>query len=145
MKFGKIVPWQRVLLSWQVESRMDPRPNSDVWGKLPGEGENVCWFECVIEESDRSRLYVIGSSDWKNLFGSYRAEKIATALDGPDEHQHKERIKGIAGAIKGGKKFEPSAFVSSSLDGPFVASTGIIGLLPRFMQPHWLERELTLV
>ena len=124
MRFGRVVSWENdVFAAWRRASNNAMRPNSDVWGKLP---EHVCWLTARVEQIDIPRLYVIGSSDWKEVFGSYRLSEIAAKpLTGTDDkHKHSSRIVGISSAYSAGKQFEPVVMVSFSGEGPFVVIDG---------------------
>lgn len=125
MRIKAMITWEMVLHAWQKESNNCPRPNSDVWGILPGQGKDVAWFQCNLESTDQDSLFVIGSGDWKEVFGSYRASAVATSLsDVDDKHRHSSRIHGIAKRMKDGHRFYPPALVASSATGPFVAIDG---------------------
>lgn len=124
MQFGRVVRWEQdVFAAWQRASNNASRPNSDVWGKLP---DHVCWLSARVEEIDIPRLYVIGSGDWKEVFGTYRLADIAAKpLTGTDDkYKHSSRIIGIGSAYSTGKHFEPIAMVSFSGEGPFVIIDG---------------------
>jgi hypothetical protein len=123
MKLGRVVDWERdVLAAWKRSANNAPRPNSDVWGKLP---QGVCWLEGRIEYDDIDRLYVLGSSDWKEVFGSYRVVEIASKEFGiDDKHKHRSRICAIGDAYSIGKLFEPIAMVAFSGAGPFMVIDG---------------------
>lgn len=124
MRIGRTVDWEQdVFAAWRRTADNAARPNSDVWGRLP---EHVCWVSAWVEEIDIPRLYVIGSSDWKEVFGTYRLSeigaKVLTSED--DRHRHSSRIIGIGAAYATGREFEPVAMVSYSGEGPFVVIDG---------------------
>ena len=124
MRIGRVVYWERdVLAAWRRSVNNADRPDSDVWGKLP---PNVCWVTARIEDVDVPKIHVIGSSDWKDIFGTYRLVDIASqAFHGTDDkHTHRSRILGIENAYATGKHFEPIAMVASSGEGPFVVIQG---------------------
>jgi hypothetical protein len=79
-----------------------------------------------VEEIDIARLYVIGSGDWKEVFGTYRLADISSKAltTGDDKHKHSSRIIGIGSAYLNGTHFEPIAMVSYSGEGPFVVVDG---------------------
>lgn len=123
MRFGQVVRWgSDVLPAWQRAAH-NGFTNPDVWGVLP---DRVCWISARVETSDISKMYVIGSPDWKDVFGTYRVEAIAAqAMAGPDDqHRHKSRIIGIGSAYSEGFMFEKIAMVASSGEGPFVVING---------------------
>lgn len=117
------VSWEQdVFSAWRRAAHNAVRPNSDVWGKL---SKDTCWFRGNIEQSDVECLYVIGSGDWKEVFGSYRiVDIVADKLPVNDKYNHCQRFREMQDAIAEGKKFEPLIVVSYSGMGPFVIIDG---------------------
>ena len=124
MHIGRTVDWEMdVFSAWRRSADGDHSPNSDVWSTLP---PGVCWFDCRFELEDIEKSYVIGSADWKEVFGSYDLRSIAaTTYDGEDDSfRHKSRIIGIRNAMAVGQIFEPIILTAFSGDGPFVIAEG---------------------
>ena len=124
MHIGRTVDWETdVFAAWQRSAAGNGIPNGDVWGTLP---PGVCWFNCRVEPEDIEKIYVIGSLDWKDVFGTYRLRGIAAAsFDGKDDSfRHKFRIYGIRNAMAVGRDFEPIILTAFSGDGPFVIIEG---------------------
>ena len=124
MLFGRVATWEHdVFPAWRRSANNALRPNSDVWGNLP---QNVCWLVANIDDIDTSRLYVIGSSDWMETFGTYKVQDIAAKPSSTtdDKYKHNSRIKGIGVAYSLGKNLEPIILVCHSGEGPFVVVDG---------------------
>jgi hypothetical protein len=122
MKILQSVTWEgEVFPCWRRTSNNAPRPNSDVWGPLP---VGVCWSEAEIEEFDLAMLYLIGSSDLQQTFGSYRIRDIDRDISGSDGYNHRVRVQAISRSIRQGRFPEPPIVVSDSPVGPFVFIDG---------------------
>lgn len=122
MKLGASVSWERdVFPCWQRSANNAARPNSDVWGPFP---LGICWYEANVEEADIPLLYLIGSSDLCESFGSYRIADIDRAMAGDDQHNHKVRVRALSQAIRAGRSFERPVAVGNSGTGPFVLIDG---------------------
>ncbi len=119
----KLVSWERdVLPAWRRASGNAKSPNSDIWGKLP---IGVSWFFGYIEKADLQNLYVIGSGDWKKVFGTYRLLDVAAdTSDEDDNYHHRKKIRGIQKSVSEGELFEPIIAVAHSKKGPFVIIDG---------------------
>lgn len=122
MKFGRAIEWEQVFSSWRGPVPAEAAPNADVWGALP---PGVAWFECEIETCDLARLFVIGSPDWQETFGTHALAGIATSpLLNDDRYHHRERILGIASACARGRIYSPPIITAHSGHGPFVIIDG---------------------
>lgn len=123
MRIGRAVDWETdVFAAWRRSADGDESPNSDVWSTLP---PGVCWFNCRIEPEDIEKIYVIGSFDWNEVFGTYGLRSIAaTSCDEDDSFRHKSRINAIRNAMAVGRGFEPIILTAFSGDGPFVIIEG---------------------
>jgi hypothetical protein len=123
MRITDSVSWdQDVLPAWRRAAGNAESPNSDVWGKLP---EGVSWFCGNIENSDIQNLYVIGSDDWKKVFGSFSLVEIAADTSPEDDkYKHRQKLRKLRDKISKGEQFEPMIGVSSSENGPFVIIDG---------------------
>lgn len=124
MRIGRVVDWENdVLASWRRSAEGVLAPNQDVWSMLPS---GVCWFDGRIERQDLEKMHVIGSNDWKDVFGSYVLKTVAAQVfEIPDDpHRHSSRITGIRHALATGRQFEPLILTAFSGDGPFVVIEG---------------------
>ncbi|MBF0270646.1 MAG: hypothetical protein HQL98_01035 [Magnetococcales bacterium] len=123
MQIGRAVEWHNhVLHSWHRSSGGKPQPKPEVWQPLPA---GVCWFRCRMEPADCDKLYVIGSQDWKLLFGSCRLPIVAAdPCLGTDDYRHKSRIQSMKKALAVGDSFEPLILTAFSGEGPFVIIDG---------------------
>lgn len=124
MRITDLVSWEKdVLPAWRSAAGNAESPNSDVWGKLP---EGVSWFRGSIEKLDIQKLYIIGSGDWKEIFGSFKlAEVAADTSSENDKYNHRQKLLDLQDLISKGKRFdEPIIVVSSSKKGPFVIIDG---------------------
>lgn len=123
MHIAKSVNWEKdVLPAWRRAAGNAESPNSDVWGKLP---EGVSWFLGYIERSDIQNLYVIGSGDWKEVFGTYRLLEVAAdSSTEDDKYKHRQKFGKLQKLISGGEQFEPIIAVTHSEKGPFVIIDG---------------------
>ncbi|MBF0212148.1 MAG: hypothetical protein HQM00_01145 [Magnetococcales bacterium] len=123
MHIGCAVEWEHdVLASWRRSAGGKPLPRPEVWQPLPA---GVCWFLCRVEPEDCDKLYVIGSRDWKLLFGTCRLQTIAAdPCQGTDDYRHKSRIVRMKKALATGDRFEPLIFTAFSGEGPFVIIDG---------------------
>jgi hypothetical protein len=77
-----------------------------------------------LEETDTNGLYLIGSSDLKQTFGSYRICQIPRSQEGKDKFNHRDRIRAILAALRRGQLFERPILVGDSAVGPFVIIDG---------------------
>lgn len=123
MQKGNRIYWETdVLHAWRRASGNVKRPNSDVWGKLP---QGVHWFRATLELADIPKMFVIGSGDWKKVFGTYHLIDIAAnSAISKDKYGHLEKFKELQSSISNGKCFEPLILVSSSIIGPYVIIDG---------------------
>lgn len=122
MRIGEPVSWDHdVLPSWRRSANNAPRPNSDVWRPLP---PSISWSEAEVEGADPSRLYLLGSADFLDAFGSYRVGDVGRAMTGDDRHGHHRRVRSLAEAIRSGRPFEPPVLVAETAAGPFVIIDG---------------------
>ena len=123
MRIIDSVSWdQDVLPAWRRAAGNAESPNADVWGKLP---EGVSWFRGNIEKSDIQNLYVIGSGDWKEIFGSFSLVEIAADTSPEDDkYEHRQKLRKLKYKISEGEQFEPMIGVSYSENGPFVIIDG---------------------
>lgn len=123
MRIGRVVNWEQdVKAAWSRSSNDSTCPNSDVWRPLP---DNVCWVIARVEVIDVPKICVIGSSDWKDVFGTYRLNDIAAKdLSTDDKHKHKSRILDIGKKYATGEHLETIAMVAFSGDGPYVVING---------------------
>lgn len=123
MHIGSTVDWETdVLAAWKKAANPEKAPNNDVWERLP---EGMCWFNCLIEPSDIEKIYVIGSYDWKEVFGTYCLSGVAAnSCDADDRFRHKSKIMAIRNAIAVGKSVDPIILTAFSGSGPFVIIEG---------------------
>jgi hypothetical protein len=84
----------------------------------------MCWFEAEVQATDLERLYLIGSSDLREIFGSYRLSEIARTAEGNDRFNHMVRIRGLVADLRRGRTFERAILVAESGEGPFVIIDG---------------------
>ena len=123
MHIGCTVDWEAdVLAAWKKSATSGELLNSDVWGRLP---EGICWFQCLVEPADLEKLYVIGSYDWKETFGTYRLREIASSpWEEDDRFHHKSKISAMRNAMAVGESFAPIILTAFSGTGPFVVIEG---------------------
>ena len=122
MRVELAVSWdQHVFPCWRRSANNAPSPNSDVWRPLPS---NLAWFEAQLESNDISGIFLIGSSDLEETFGSYRIVDINPSMIGDDRHNHRSRIRSLSESILNGHRHERPIIVSQSGLGPFVIIDG---------------------
>jgi len=124
MKLGAKADWNAVYAEWKMASPGQREPNKDIWSLLPAETE---WFWADVEGGDLDNLNIIGSSDWKEVFGSYKLKEVVGAVEmraEDDRYRHTSRIREIALASREQQVFPSIILVAESLDGPFVAIDG---------------------
>ncbi len=124
MIIDKVVSWDDdVFAAWRKAANNAPRPNSDVWGKLP---PNMNWYTAHVEKIDIPKIYIIGSYDWIEVFGTYRLTGIASQEfdDVKDKYNHRLKILEIERKYAEGCSFEPIIMVSISGKAPFVIIDG---------------------
>jgi hypothetical protein len=123
MKLKNIVDWDNdVLAAWRRSAQHTTHHNNDVWSRLPA---GVCWFQAEIEAQDIDAMYVIGSEDWKEVFGTYRLLGVACANYEIDDHyHHRSRIDSVQKTLIANCKTEPLIMVGSHGAGPFVVMDG---------------------
>lgn len=123
MRVGPIVDWEMdVLATWRQAAQHVEHLNRDVWSRLPA---GVCWFRCHIEAQDIDQLHVIGSEDWREVFGSYKLIDITSAFSEEDDpYQHNSRIGSLIKTLAGGAEIQPIIAVAASGDGPFLIIDG---------------------
>jgi hypothetical protein len=119
-----------VLAHWRRFADFDERPGGGTWGPVL---EKASWSTARIEPLDVPNLYVIGSGDWFDIFGSYNIERIGQRLSasGDDPYRHSSRIRDMAAALESGGELEPAIMVGPSIRGPFVALDGCHRLVAR--------------
>ena len=117
-----VVTWDRdVFPCWQRSANAAARPNSDVWGPLPGD---IRWFSATLEEQDIPVLYMIGSQDLRDTFRTYKVNEVGLDMTGIDPHSHRVRVRAIAVNIRQGLRLERPIIVADSDQGPFVVIDG---------------------
>jgi hypothetical protein len=122
MRVGVAVSWDRdVFPCWRRSANNALRPNSDVWRPLPS---GTAWFEAEVEPGDISCMFLIGSSDLLETFGSYRLSDIVRVMNGDDRFNHRSRIRSLSQSIRDGCLLERPIVVSQSDFGPFVIIDG---------------------
>lgn len=123
MQIGCAVDWEeRVLSSWRRSAGGKPLPKPEVWQPMP---PGVCWFQCRVEPEDQKKIYVIGSRDWKLLFGSCHLQTVAAnPCLGTDDYRHQSRVRSMKKALAVGDTFEPLILTAFSGAGPFVIIDG---------------------
>lgn len=123
MRLGRVVDFKPdVLGSSRRSGRKTPRSDSEIWRKLP---DGTCWFACHIEQSDIEKIFVYGGREWKDAFGTFSLNAIATAkLEPDDEHHHKSRIEHLMQTLSTGHKFRSLALTAFSGEGPYVMIDG---------------------
>ena len=124
MIVDKVVSWDHdVFPAWRRAANNAPQPNSDVWGKLP---PNMHWSEARVEKNDIHKIYIIGSYDWIEVFGTYSLTGIASQeFNGiTDKYKRHPKILEIEKKYAQGCSFEPIIMVSLSVEGPFVLIDG---------------------
>jgi len=122
MQIGCEVSWDGdVFPCWRRSAGNAPSPNSDVWGPLP---PVMRWYEAKIQPEDISSLYLIGSGDLLETFGSYRLTRIGKEFDGSDKHNHQIRVRSLVGYVRSAGFLERPILVSESSNGPFVIIDG---------------------
>ena len=98
MKLGVEVSWKNdVFPCWRRSANNAPRPNSDVWGPLP---RGVRWYEAELEDADLPQLYLIGSSDLQETFGTYRVADVSPDMSGEDRYHHHVRVRCLLQALR---------------------------------------------
>lgn len=107
--------------TWRDSAQHTGHFNRDVWGRLP---DGMCWFRGCIEQQDIVQLYVIGSEDWQEEFGSYQLPKIADACLEPGNGYHQSRIRAMRQSLDEGWESGPLVLVASDGAGPFVMIDG---------------------
>ncbi len=137
MKLGRVVDWDDdVLPSWRKHAPDSRDANADIWQRLP---DGVCWVCGDIEPPDLAQLYVVGSADWFEEFGSYRVNEIATRLraaphggvdpgcdfGAPSANRHRDRIGELRASLrKSSHAVPPLVLVCADVRGPFVIVDG---------------------
>jgi hypothetical protein len=135
MRIAQEVTWHAdVFPCWRRSAKNAARPNSDVWGRLP---PGVRWFDAELEGSDTARLYLIGSSDIRETFGSYRIGEISESQENRDRFNHWARVRAIRDALLLGQPLERPILVAESGAGPFVIIDGNHRCLA-----HYFEQRL---
>ena len=121
MKIETTADWTSdVWPCWQRAAH-HPEPNSDIWQALPS---GVRWVKARIEPADINGLYLIGSSDLCDTFGSYRVSEIAREMVGQDDYRHHDRVRELIRRIEAGAEFERLIVVAEDVSGPFVVLDG---------------------
>jgi hypothetical protein len=97
--------------------------NEDVTKKLP---KDTRWFTARIEEVDITNIYVIGSGDWKEEFGTYHLVDIASqSFDhSANGSYHRPLVLQKEKEYSEGKSCELVIIVGPSEKGPFVVIDG---------------------
>jgi hypothetical protein len=150
MKIGNPASWDRdVFPCWRRAAKNRTSPNSDVWRPLPA---GVRWFEGIIETRDIPLIYLIGSPDLYETFGSYRLAEIGREMPGEDKYHHRRRIREISKGVEENRYFERPIAVAESEEGPYILLDGnhrclgyhcegklenlaiYLGLVPRLIQ-----------
>lgn len=137
MKLGKVVEWEaEVLPSWRKAATNSSHSNSDIWSRLP---PGVCWLKGEIEAQDVAQLYVVGSQDWHDVFGSYQLQAIsaryqtdlqtAQQTDFDDAYHHHTRIGRLLESLANQEKsaqrpLTPLILVAGDCAGPMVLLDG---------------------
>ena len=132
MRIAQEVTWDAdVFPCWRRSANNAPRPNSDIWGRLP---PGVRWSDAELEGSDADRLYLIGSADLKETFGSYRICEIRGSQEIRDRFNHWVRVRAIRDALLRGQPFERPILVAESGEGPFVIIDGNHRCVARYLE-----------
>lgn len=123
MRFKSVVTWDgEVHPEWARACRGNWLAGDEIWRQFPLE---TCWIDAEIEDDDASRIFVIGSGDWKTDFGSYRLSEVAAQqYDIDDKRKHRSRIVAMQQAIEAGLQLGRPILISSSGEGPFVIMDG---------------------
>ena len=123
MILGPVVDWEKtVLATWRRSASDEHYPNRDVWERLP---EGVCWFEGQISADDADRVYLIGSEDWEEVFGTYHLPEVSLPKSGvEDQCRHVQRIQRMRNALAEGWAPLPLVLVATHHDGPYVVIDG---------------------
>ncbi|MBF0614306.1 MAG: hypothetical protein G8237_11115 [Magnetococcales bacterium] len=162
MYIGRAVDWEQVVLaSWIRSAGGKLLPKTEMWRPLP---TGVCWFECRMEPADIPKCFVIGSRDWRELFGCTHLSTIAAnSFQGEDNYSHHSRIHAMKRILASGDFFEPLILTAFSGEGPFVIIDGnhraiallqlnllagqrlFVGFHPRMGQDFfWFQRSILL-
>lgn len=133
MKLGVELNWETsVHASWRLSDDSCADAGSANWGILP---ELTSWRLATLQETDGPNLYVNGSGDWWQVFGSYSVPVIAKNLkDEDDLFAHSSRIRDMGQAYLDGVVFQPVVLVSFALEGPYVAIDGNHRLVALYQQ-----------
>lgn len=123
MILKQVIEWKRdVFPAWQRSAGGANNPNPDVWGVLPF---GVCWFQGSIEKQDIQNIFLIGSDDWGEVFGTYKLTDVKLAAsEEDDQYKHRSRIKKIQTSLADGWNAEPIILVAAHGEGRFVVIDG---------------------
>jgi hypothetical protein len=137
MKLSKVVEWEaEVLPNWRKAATNSSHSNSDIWGRLP---PGVCWVKGEIEAQDITQLYVVGSQDWHDVFGSYQLQAISACYqsnlqavqqaDFDDAYHHHTRIRRLFASLADQEQTTqrpliPLILVTGNCGGPMVLLDG---------------------
>ncbi len=139
MQIMKATTWEdEVLPCWQRSANKAPRPNSDIWGRLP---EGVEWFLAKIEDKDFTKLFLLGSSDFRVTFGTYQISRIRLPFPaGSNDRHHWQPIQMLE-AMKSGRVFDPPICVAESLESEVVFIDGNHRMLMHLLNQSYLGLE----
>jgi hypothetical protein len=118
MQILKVTTWaDEVFPCWQrnAHNANNPlRPNSEIWEPLPS---GIVWSLAKIESPDISRLFLLGSSDFKDTFTTYQVSKIQTPFPMGSQDRHHYQPLAMLNAMRGGKTFDPPICIAESMQG----------------------------
>lgn len=134
MKLGQVVEWEQdVFPSWRSAACNSSHTNSDIWSRLP---QGVCWVSGQIELQDLAQLFVVGSQDWHEVFGSYQLQTVAekytadlhdqkASLGKDDEYRHHTRIGRLIESLQhDASHISPLILAAANVQGPMVLLDG---------------------
>ena len=110
-----------VLPCWRRNANNAPRPNSDIWRPLP---IGIAWEKAQIEARDIERLFLIGSSDFKDTFGTYRLSEIRLPFPTRTDDRHYNLPLSMQQSLLQGKDLDMPICVSDSRDGNVIIIDG---------------------
>jgi hypothetical protein len=86
MKLLRSVTWEdQVLPCWRRNANNAPRPNSDIWRPLP---PGIDWHQAELTSVDVQSIYLLGSSDFHDTFGTYKIAEIRTPFPSTSSDRH---------------------------------------------------------
>jgi len=126
MQIINSVGWEKTVLPiWNSTHPSLVEPNKFIWTQFPSD---LVWHSALIESGDIDQICVIGSSDWFDVFQTYRLKKLCQTFDAAvipkDTSKHVDRIKALQSYFATGKTLAPLILIAPDNRGPYVIVDG---------------------